>query len=104
MAERDLQREFDVLKQELTKLQEDLARVAEQGGTVATDAAYAAKDRLEEEASRLVARIQDAAEDAYERGRHAVKDVERRVEEQPVSSAMTALALGVVVGVLLSRR
>jgi ElaB/YqjD/DUF883 family membrane-anchored ribosome-binding protein len=104
MAERDLQKEFDVLRQELTKLQEDLARVAEQGGTVAVDAAAVAKERLEDEASRLIARIQEAAESAADKGKHVVADVERRVEEQPVSSALTALALGVVVGWLMSRK
>jgi ElaB/YqjD/DUF883 family membrane-anchored ribosome-binding protein len=104
MAERDLQKEFDGLKGELSKLQEDLARVAEQGGTVAKDAASVARDRLEEETQRLIERIQDAAEAAASRGKDVVADVERRVEEKPVPSALTALGVGLVVGILLARK
>jgi ElaB/YqjD/DUF883 family membrane-anchored ribosome-binding protein len=104
MAERDLQKEFDGLKLELTKLQEDLGRVAEQSSTVAKDAASVARDRLEEEAQRLIERIQEAAEAAGARGKDVVADVERRVEEKPVPSALTALGIGLVIGIILSRR
>jgi ElaB/YqjD/DUF883 family membrane-anchored ribosome-binding protein len=104
MPERDLQKEFDDLKHELSKLQEDLGRVAEQGSTVAVDAAAVARDRLEEEAQRIIERIQEAAESAAEKGKHVIGDVERRVEEKPVPSALTALGVGLVIGILLSRR
>jgi ElaB/YqjD/DUF883 family membrane-anchored ribosome-binding protein len=104
MPERDLQKEFDELKDEFSRLQQDLSRVAEQGTTVAKDAAYVAKDRLEDEAQRLVARVQELTDAAAERGREMVADVERQVEAQPVPSALTALGIGVFVGILLSRR
>lgn len=104
MAERDLQKEFDELKSELGKLQDDLSRVAEQGTTVAVDAAVAARDRLEEEAQHLIERIQEAAETAASKGKDMVADVERRVEEKPVPSALSAFGIGVVIGIILSRR
>jgi ElaB/YqjD/DUF883 family membrane-anchored ribosome-binding protein len=104
MPERDLQKEFDELRNELSKLQEDLGRVAEQGGTVAKDAATLAVERIEAEAQRLIEKIQDTAEAAGAKGKELVSDVEHRVEEKPVSSALTALGVGLIIGIILSRR
>jgi ElaB/YqjD/DUF883 family membrane-anchored ribosome-binding protein len=63
-----------------------------------------ARDRLEDEAQRLVSRVQETAESAATRGRDLLSDVERRVEERPVPSAFMALGIGVVLGFMLTRR
>jgi ElaB/YqjD/DUF883 family membrane-anchored ribosome-binding protein len=111
MPERDLQKEFDELKEEFGKLQDDLGRVADRSTTVAKDAAYVAKDaayvakdKLEDEAQRLLARLQELGDTLVDKGRDVVADVEKQVEAQPVPSALTALGIGVFLGILLSRR
>ena len=104
MAERDLHKEFDVLKKDLGKLQEDLKRLTETGGSVASDAVAAAKAKLEAETEQLVQRLREVGGEARHRSKQVLEDVEHKVEEQPLTALATSFGIGLVLGWLLSRK
>jgi ElaB/YqjD/DUF883 family membrane-anchored ribosome-binding protein len=62
-------------------------------------------DTVRERAQHLGARVQDIAHDtagdAYRRGRHAVRAVNRQIGDQPLYTALAAFAIGYGVSYLL---
>lgn len=100
MAERDLQKEFDALKKDLTALRGDLAALVDQGG----DVAGAAKRKLEEEVRDLKARLGESAAAVKEKGSEVVGAVEERISDKPLTSVLTAAGVGFVIGWLLGKK
>lgn len=104
MAERDLSKEFDVLKKDMTELRSDLRKLVESGGDMAGDAVQAARVKLEQEAERLMERLQGAAAGVKGQGGKMLHDMEDRIEDRPLASVLTTFGVGFAIGWLLGRK
>jgi ElaB/YqjD/DUF883 family membrane-anchored ribosome-binding protein len=102
--ERDLSKEFDNLKEDLVRLQKDLANLSAASGSAASDALGSAKATLEQEAQKLLENIQQAAGGLKQEGERALHQAEKQIEDRPVSSLLTTLGIGFALGWLVSRR
>lgn len=74
----------------------------------AKEATAQAREKITQEAEHLAEKVrqgaQDVAHKARETGTAALEEVEHQVRERPLTSVLTALGVGFVVGMLLSRR
>lgn len=104
MANNDLQTEIESLKKDLASVRDDLKRLSSAGSDAAEDAMGTARQRLEEETNRLLARLQGAAEDAQGRGKRALDDVEAELEKHPMTTLLSSFGIGVLVGWIFSRK
>lgn len=104
MAERDLSKEFDVLKRDMSELRSELRKVVEVGGDVAGDAVSAARMKLEQEAERLMERLQGAAAGVKGQSGKLLHDVEDKIEDRPLASVLTTFGVGFAIGWLLGRK
>jgi ElaB/YqjD/DUF883 family membrane-anchored ribosome-binding protein len=103
MATRQLEAEFDGLKDELDKLRKQVSSFGEaasegiqRGSRRARAAAGQALDTASEGLS-------DAAGEVERRGRQSLDAVEHQIEDRPLISVLVAFGLGVLVGKLLDR-
>ncbi|MDZ7704911.1 MAG: hypothetical protein U5L04_10555 [Trueperaceae bacterium] len=104
MADRDLQAEFDQLKNDIADLQKDLKSLGKSGNDAANDAVSAARERLEEETQHLIDRLQGTAGEMRGRGEKVVSDVEDQIGDKPITTLLASFGIGFVVGWLLSRK
>lgn len=115
----ELRKELNTLKQDLaalrgdvTTLSESSARTAKEGAeaiyNAAKEATAQAREKLMQEADALMQKVRTGAKDVAgtvkESGQAALHEVEDTVKERPMTSVLTALGVGFVVGMLLSRR
>jgi len=91
---RDLEVEFDAIKEDVSALRSDLAAlletVSQRGRTRLRESVEEAGDRLDELASR--------ARDASQQG---VDDLSDHIASRPLSSVLLAFGLGTIIGRLL---
>lgn len=111
MNQTDLEKEIAALKKELAKVQADFGKLAEDGGNAAKQASDAAHEavavatkKLEEEAKKMYAGLQDAGRSALKTGEGAVAGVQDQIQDKPLVSAAAALGVGFVLGMLVTRR
>ena len=104
MADIDLNNEINTLKRDLDRLQTDFGKLAQDTGRASKEATATAIAKLEEEGKVLMERLRAAGEKATERGSEAVHTVQERIEERPMMAASTAMGLGFILGILLSRK
>lgn len=104
MADRDLAKEFDVVKKDLKELRVDLRSLVESGGNVTSEAMNAARSKLEQEAELLMSKLQDAASGATESGERMLHGVEDRIEDRPIASVLTTFGVGFALGWLFGRK
>jgi ElaB/YqjD/DUF883 family membrane-anchored ribosome-binding protein len=104
MAERDLSKEFDVLRKDLTELRSDLRKLADTGGAVTGDVVNAARMKLEQEAEKLMERLHNAAGGVKGQGGKMLHGMEDRIEDRPLASVLTTFGIGFAVGWLLGRK
>ena len=97
MAERDLNKDVDAIKADLTALRKDLAGIVE---TVKTSA----KGRAESEIEALQERLNKIAADVQGSGREGLRAVEGQIEDKPLVSVAIAFAVGLMLGRLFDRR
>lgn len=104
MADIDLNTEINALKRDLDRLQTDFGKLAQDTGRATKEATAAAIAKLEDEGKVLMERLRSAGQQATEKGGEAVHAVQERIEERPMMAASTALGLGFILGILLSRK
>lgn len=119
MAEAELRRELETLRKDLATLRGDVTTLSQTAGKTtketiqeimdaAKEATTNAKAKLMDEADMLVNRVKSGASDVAGQVKHTgaqvLENVEHQVEEKPMTSVLTALGIGFVVGLLLSRR
>lgn len=104
MANEDLKKEIESLKKDLASVRDDLGRVSTASAGAAEDVVGSVRERLEQETDRLLARLQDAADEAGVKGRKVLDDVESELEERPVTTLLSSFGIGVLVGWLVSRK
>lgn len=119
MAESDLRRELNTLRSDLASLRGDVTTLSEKAGKTtketiqeimdaAKEATSNARAKLAEEADVLVNKVKHSASDVAhsvkETGSAVVRGVEHQVEERPMTSVLTALGIGFLVGWMVSRK
>lgn len=104
MADRNLQQELDSLKTNFNQLKKDWDEMAATGGSMAGDVLAATKKKFDEEAQKLMENLQKAAETVQDHGKKMYDQVERQVEEKPVTSLMTTLGVGFIIGWLIGKK
>lgn len=118
MADTDVKREVDALKQQLSQVKTELGDLREAGAKAAKqnaqavvdaarDAVSAAREKLMEEAEALMSKVKGGAETVAstvkEKGSAAVGSLEHTIETKPLTSVLTALGIGFAVGWLATR-
>ena len=96
MATRNLEGEFDVIKDDLVKLRDDISKLTSAFKEVTSDTV---RDRV----GALRGRIDEIAGDAGTQGREAMDELADRIEERPLTSVLIAFGVGVLLGRLFDR-
>jgi ElaB/YqjD/DUF883 family membrane-anchored ribosome-binding protein len=104
MAERDVQKDLDAVKEDLSKLRSDIADLTQKLLDIGKSEAGSARDRIETEARTLVRDLRQTLNETGAHGRRTVESVEQLLVEKPVVSLLAAFGMGFLVGKLLERR
>jgi ElaB/YqjD/DUF883 family membrane-anchored ribosome-binding protein len=92
----DLERQFQIIRDDITKLTRLLREIGEAKAGETRDAAMA-------EATELLERSRAALDEGRMKARQATAGVEDYIKEKPVQSALMALGVGFLIG-LVTRR
>jgi ElaB/YqjD/DUF883 family membrane-anchored ribosome-binding protein len=104
MAERDMQKDLDAVKEDLAKLRSDIAELTQSLIDTGKNEVSTARNRVKAEARNLGRELRDTLNETGERGLRTVETVEQMLTEKPVISLLAAFGLGLLVGKLLERR
>jgi ElaB/YqjD/DUF883 family membrane-anchored ribosome-binding protein len=104
MAERDLQKDLDAIKEDMTQLRSDLRELTQRLVEMGKDEVSNARNRVRSRARSLGQELRETLNDTGERGLKTVESVEQLMVERPVVSLLAAFGLGLIVGKLLDRR
>ncbi|MBI5443912.1 MAG: hypothetical protein HY900_22225 [Deltaproteobacteria bacterium] len=99
MAEHELEKEFEAVRADITKLRADLGGVTEALREMTKARAEGAREGL----SSLAGTVREEVRRGLERGRKSVETVEDRIEQQPVVSLLIAFGAGLLLGKVLDR-
>jgi ElaB/YqjD/DUF883 family membrane-anchored ribosome-binding protein len=104
MAERDLQKDLDAIKDDMAQLRTDLAELTQRLVEMGKSEVSAARNRVRAEARNVGRELRQTLNETGERGWPSVESVEQLLTEKPVVSLLAAFGLGLLVGKLLERR
>jgi ElaB/YqjD/DUF883 family membrane-anchored ribosome-binding protein len=104
MAERDMQKDLDAVKEDLAKLRADLAELTQTLIATGKNEVISARTRVRAEARNLGRELRETLNETGERGLRTVESVEQLVTDKPAISLLAAFGLGLLVGKLLERR
>ncbi len=96
MTARNVEGEFDTLKDDLGKLRADVSNLSSALKDVTSDT-------VREQVEIIRARIDSIAVDAKLQGRASLDDLTGRIEERPLASVLIAFGVGVLIGKLFDR-
>ncbi len=96
MTARNVEGEFDTLKDDLGKLRADVSNLSSALKDVTSDT-------VREQIDMIRARIDSIAADAKLQGRASLDDLTGRIEERPLASILIAFGAGVLIGKLFDR-
>lgn len=96
MTSRNIEGEFDTVKEDLAKLRADLANLS----TALKDAT---SDTVQDQIAQIRGRIDDLTGEAKIQGRQTLDDLTTRIEEKPLASVLVAFGVGLLIGRLLDR-
>jgi ElaB/YqjD/DUF883 family membrane-anchored ribosome-binding protein len=100
--------ELETLKNDVTKLANDLKDMLHSVGTQGKEKLAENKKRLEAALKTLRGEAKEKFEEAYEslseHGKEAVELSRKKIEEKPLTAVFTALGVGVLLGILIGRR
>jgi ElaB/YqjD/DUF883 family membrane-anchored ribosome-binding protein len=92
----DLERQFQVIREDIVKLSRLLREIGENKAGEKRDAALA-------EAEALLDRSRAMLDEGRLRARQATESIEDHIREKPVQSALIALGIGFLVGIITRR-
>jgi ElaB/YqjD/DUF883 family membrane-anchored ribosome-binding protein len=104
MAERDLQKDMEAIKEDMAQLRSDLAELTQRLVDMGKDEISTARNRVRARARTIGQGLRETLNDTGERGLKTVESVEQLLAERPVISLLAAFGLGLFVGKLLDRR
>jgi ElaB/YqjD/DUF883 family membrane-anchored ribosome-binding protein len=111
MTTREVRREVESLKKDLDRLQDDLRRITQRGGSAARGASQDALENVKGAAAGVLQHggerarefMHDATDVVRDRGEDLMESVVERVEERPLASILLTLGAGFALGMLLTR-
>jgi ElaB/YqjD/DUF883 family membrane-anchored ribosome-binding protein len=98
------EKDYDVLKADLAKLREDVARLVAALAAEQSEKAEGLRAKAGEKLHRAQQAGAEAVAQAGDMARDSVDAAERTVRDHPLASLLGAFGLGLVVAQLLSRR
>jgi ElaB/YqjD/DUF883 family membrane-anchored ribosome-binding protein len=104
MAERDLQKDLDTVKEDLAKLRSDIAELTERLINTGKNEVSTARNRVRAGARNLGRELRETLNDTGEQGLKTVESVEQLLTDRPLVSLLAAFGLGLLVGKFLQRR
>lgn len=96
MTTRNLEGEFDAVKDDLAKLREDIAHLS---ATLRDTTSETVRDQI----SSIRGRLDGITDEALDHGRHTLDELTEHIEERPLTSILLAFGIGVLIGKLLDR-
>jgi ElaB/YqjD/DUF883 family membrane-anchored ribosome-binding protein len=100
----EIKTEVETLKQDIGRLREDLAdllkAVRDEGGRRVGET----KQRLREEAMNRIDDFKEVLDNARQFGQKACREAQKKIEQRPIATLLTAFGIGVIVGRLMLRR
>jgi ElaB/YqjD/DUF883 family membrane-anchored ribosome-binding protein len=100
----EVQQQMTELKEDLSKLRSDMGEIMRTMMDVTRSEAGDAKERLEAKAREQIDQMSEAMAATRERGRIMYRRFGEQIEQNPVSSVVTALGIGFMLGVLMNRK
>jgi ElaB/YqjD/DUF883 family membrane-anchored ribosome-binding protein len=96
MATRNLESEFDVLKDDLVKLRGDIANLS-------SALKETTSETVREQVGKVRGRIDEITGDARAHGRQTIDELADHIEDRPLASVLVAFGVGILLGRLLDR-
>lgn len=100
----EVQQQMTELKEDLSKLRSDMSDIMHTMMDVTRSEAGEAKDRLAAKAREQIDQMTEAMAATRERGRMMCRRVGEQIEQNPMSSVVTALGIGFMLGALMNRK
>lgn len=100
-SQADLGQQLDALRADLNQLRSDMSEMIQTLVQTGKAEAGEMKEKIQTETSR---RMHELRDDAREKGQMFADRVETAIEENPMSSVLTALGIGFLVGFITSHR
>jgi ElaB/YqjD/DUF883 family membrane-anchored ribosome-binding protein len=104
MAERDLQKDLDAVKEDLAKLRSDIAELTQRLIDTGRSEVSTARNRVRSEARNLGREFRATLDEHGEQGLKTVESIEQLLTDRPLVSLLAAFGLGLLVGKFLQRR
>ena len=95
--------ELDSLKDDMSRLRQDLAGLAEALLRLGRTEAGDAKDHIAKEAQKGIAGLRSAVNGARNAGSQAIDTIEEQITDRPVTSLIIAFAAGLIFGKVMNR-
>ncbi len=97
----DLGQQLDALRADLNQLRSDMSEMIQTLVQTGKNEAGEMKDRIQEGTSRTFSELRDQTR---EKTQMYADRLETTIEENPISSVLTALGIGFVLGLVISHR
>jgi ElaB/YqjD/DUF883 family membrane-anchored ribosome-binding protein len=98
VAERDLQKDLDAVKEDLAKLRLDIAELTQNLLDTGRSEVNTARTRVRTEARNLGRELRETLNETGERGLRTVDSVEQLLTDKPLVSLLASFGLGLLVG------
>lgn len=101
MAEEPIRKELDAIKDDISRLREDIAALTDAVKDVAAERINDTKSRTQQTAQGTWEELEDKLEEVLQQGREGVDSVEQEIHQHPGGSLLTAFGLGFIIAKLL---
>lgn len=101
MAEDQIRKEMDALKNDIAQLRKDIGGLTEAVKSVAGEKVDETRSRTRQRASSAMEDIESKLEELLGQGSSVMKSAEQKISEHPGTSLLTALGIGFVIAKLI---
>lgn len=101
MTDKVFNEEIDALKADIANLRDDIAKLADAVVGAADEKIKEAREQMNEQARGSREDFQHKVDEALDRSRRTLDDLDEHVREHPVGSLMTAFGIGLLIAMLL---
>ena len=101
MTDKAFNEEIDALKADIANLRGDIAKLADAVLGAADEKINEAREQMNDQARETREDFQRKVDEALDRGRRTLDDLDEHVREHPVGSLLTAFGAGLLIAMLL---